>query len=228
MRVLVTLGGTRERIDDVRFISNLSTGRTGSAIADGLRAAGFSVACLCGKGSERPTEKGIRISEFSDFRDLDRKIKGLLGTSAFDAVVHLAAVGDYSVDRVRAGGRTYRPGRRGKMPSASPSITLVLKRNFKILDRIKGYALRRSGASAPALVGFKLTSGLRPSAAAAAVRELRAADLVVHNDLSEMRGAHPFHIYRSGERVRDCRDACELAGALAGYLRTDKKEAKCC
>ncbi|SVC93802.1 uncharacterized protein METZ01_LOCUS346656, partial [marine metagenome] len=42
-KVLITSGGTREPIDAVRYISNLSSGRTGAAIADHFNDQGWDV-----------------------------------------------------------------------------------------------------------------------------------------------------------------------------------------
>ena len=53
MKVLVTSGATREPIDSVRFISNLSSGKTGAAICDALAARGFEVTQLHGIDSAR-------------------------------------------------------------------------------------------------------------------------------------------------------------------------------
>jgi phosphopantothenoylcysteine decarboxylase/phosphopantothenate--cysteine ligase len=45
MKVLVTSGATREPIDSVRYISNLSSGRTGAAICEALAARGSFTCC---------------------------------------------------------------------------------------------------------------------------------------------------------------------------------------
>jgi phosphopantothenoylcysteine synthetase/decarboxylase len=47
------VGATREFIDDVRFISNLSTGRTGFAIARVLRWHGADVQIIAGYTEEK-------------------------------------------------------------------------------------------------------------------------------------------------------------------------------
>ena len=48
MKVVVTSGATREPIDSVRFISNLSSGRTGAMICEALAARGFQVTQVAG------------------------------------------------------------------------------------------------------------------------------------------------------------------------------------
>ena len=50
MRIIVTAGPTREYIDDVRFISNASSGRMGYAVAAAGAAAGHEVTLLAGPG----------------------------------------------------------------------------------------------------------------------------------------------------------------------------------
>jgi hypothetical protein len=97
-------------------------------------------------------------------------------------------------------------------------MTLTLKKNFKILDRIKSYAAA-GGQPEPLLVGFKLTSGAKKARVLEKVRALAAADLVAHNDLKEMKKEHVFHIYQSGVKQAD------LAGAekLADYLYSEIK-----
>ncbi|MGH7994919.1 MAG: phosphopantothenoylcysteine decarboxylase, partial [Opitutaceae bacterium] len=51
MKILITAGASREAIDAVRFISNVSSGRTGAALADALVALGHRVTMLRGHGS---------------------------------------------------------------------------------------------------------------------------------------------------------------------------------
>ena len=46
MRAVITAGGTREPIDDVRVVTNLSTGRFGAHIANALVARGVDVTLL--------------------------------------------------------------------------------------------------------------------------------------------------------------------------------------
>ncbi|MDO8803253.1 MAG: phosphopantothenoylcysteine decarboxylase [Elusimicrobiota bacterium] len=213
MKVLLTFGGTREYIDAARFITNMSTGRTGRIIAERFAARGCKTMCLCAQGAERPAGKNISVREFTGFKDLDLELQRLLKTQAFDAVVHLAAVSDYSPALIEAGGKRIKPGRAGKLDSEAPVIKLVLKRNFKIIDRIKKYAAAGKKAP-PLLIGFKLTSGAAAERVLEKVRALSSADLVVHNDLAEMKKKHFFHIYRNGCKLADCGGPEELADRL--------------
>lgn len=48
MRVLITAGPTREYLDDVRYLSNASSGRMGYAIAEAVLAAGHDAVLVSG------------------------------------------------------------------------------------------------------------------------------------------------------------------------------------
>lgn len=220
VKVLLTMGGTREHIDAARFITNMSTGETGRKIAEELAARSCETVCLCASGSRPPEGANITAKKFTTFRDLDAGLMKLLKTRHFDAVVHLAAVSDYSPALIEAGGRMFRPGRRAKLDSGAPELKLTLKRNFKIIDRIKAYAAG-GGRRAPFLIGFKLTSGAAPALVRRKAALLTSADLVVHNDLAEMKKRHPFHLYRNGRKFADCEGAAELAGKLHSIIRTE-------
>src|SRR5690242_2028312 len=101
-RILLTSGATREPIDGVRFITNFSTGQTGAELADAFQAAGYPVLLLAGEGAVAPEKAEFR--RYSSFQDLDAKLREVLGAQSFDAIIHLAAVSDYSVASVEADG----------------------------------------------------------------------------------------------------------------------------
>ena len=48
MRILITAGPTREYLDDVRYLSNASSGRMGYALAEAVLAAGHEVILVSG------------------------------------------------------------------------------------------------------------------------------------------------------------------------------------
>ena len=79
-KVLVTSGATREPIDSVRFISNLSSGRTGALICDALVARGIEVTHVHGVDSGRPrASHGARPSPITPRST--RPCAGSLGTA---------------------------------------------------------------------------------------------------------------------------------------------------
>src|SRR5690349_6087376 len=54
MRVLITAGPTREYLDDVRYLSNASSGRMGYALADAALKLGHEVVLVTGPVDLRP------------------------------------------------------------------------------------------------------------------------------------------------------------------------------
>jgi phosphopantothenoylcysteine decarboxylase/phosphopantothenate--cysteine ligase len=211
LRVLVTSGGTSVPIDGVRSITNLSTGHTGAAIAAHLSRSGHEVTCLRSRGSE-PAPSGAAQEEFVTFQDLDEALSRLLSTRDFDAIVHAAAVSDYSVDRVEVEG----PGAGTKIESGRRPV-VHLKPNPRLIDSLR----QRSRNRDLRLVGFKLTRGAEIEAAVRALIDHSGADIVVHNDPSERSSPDAFPStlhFKSGRTARRLATRTELAAALETEL----------
>jgi len=180
MRILVTSGGTREQIDDVRYIGNASTGRTGALIAEEAVRRYHTTYLLSGTGAARPAEwvrkTGLLVERtFGNAADLEAQALDLLGTFAFDAVIAAAAVADYTVDRTE-----------GKIPSGTEDLLLRLKPTHKIVDRL------REVAPAARMVVFKLEAGVSDDELvrkAAATLTRVGAVLAVANHAEGMGGA---------------------------------------
>jgi len=51
MKILITSGGTREYIDDVRVFTNISSGKLGTINANKFKNDGHEVHYICTKGS---------------------------------------------------------------------------------------------------------------------------------------------------------------------------------
>jgi phosphopantothenoylcysteine decarboxylase/phosphopantothenate--cysteine ligase len=217
MKVLVTSGGTSEPIDGVRVLTNSSTGRTGAGIAAHLARCGHEVVILRSRGSaEAPA--GCREETYVSFADLDAALGRLLSSESFDAVIHAAAVSDFSVDEVWVGNQA-RPAGRAKLDSESAPI-IRLRPNPKLVDGLHERSRNRSVR----IVGFKLTHGDDQAGALRAVDALMAhsgADLVVQNDLAEREGpdAFPATIHFSdGSTPERCATRTQLAAALERIL----------
>jgi phosphopantothenoylcysteine decarboxylase/phosphopantothenate--cysteine ligase len=216
MKILITGGGTREPIDGVRFITNFSTGGTAAALADFFAKQGHEVTFVHGRGSILPTAS-CHNREYITFADLNQAMMTILGEGHFDAVLHLAAVSDYSVSSIQVGDQVFEPGDAGKLPSRD-EVTLKLKPNFKIVDRIKSYA--RQGA--PVLVAFKLThtpSTEQRLKRITALSHNPEIDLVVHNDLGDRnQGRLKFSLYRHSEPLWQAESLDDLGALLAKFI----------
>ena len=92
MRILITAGPTREKIDPVRFISNRSTGKMGYAIAARAAEAGHEVTLISGPVAlENPAGvKRIFIESAAEMAEAVHK-----HASDADVIIMSAAVADY-------------------------------------------------------------------------------------------------------------------------------------
>ena len=217
-RVLVTSGGTAEPIDGVRVLTNTSTGATGALIAGHFARRGHAVTLLRARSAVE-AEAGCREETFTTFADLDAALTRLLGEEDFDAVIHAAAVSDFSVEAMVCGDLVRLPGS-GKLDSGAAPV-LRLRCNPKLLDTLRA----RSRHDAVGVVAFKLTHGADAAEVREAVEGLFArgvADFVVHNDLAARApngGAFPADIWRSdGSRAVHCADRAALAENLERLL----------
>ena len=96
MKVLVTAGATKERIDPVRFITNDSSGKMGFAIAEAARDRGAEVTAVFGSVSA-PVPDGIRTIQIESARELYDVM--LREAPEQDIVIQAAAVCDYRVEQ---------------------------------------------------------------------------------------------------------------------------------
>jgi len=170
MRVLITAGPTREFIDDVRFLSNASSGRMGCALAQAARAAGAEVTFVCGPVACDPPDCDLRVDVVSA-EDMRRAV--LEHAPQADAVLMAAAVADY------------RPAQRipGKLKKADEDRVLPLARTPDILAELGAQKGRRIH------VGFALEV---ENARQNALRKLREknCDLIVLNGPGAMGATH--------------------------------------
>ena len=137
MRVLVTAGPTREYLDDVRYLSNPSTGAMGFACAEAAARAGHRVTLVAGPSS-LPDPRGVRVIRVTSA--LEMRAAAMKAYRSADAVIATAAVSDY------------RPARRvkGKIKKGPGRMSLAMVRTPDILGEMG----RRKGNRT--LIGFAL------------------------------------------------------------------------
>jgi len=132
---LVTAGPTIEPLDEVRRITNHSTGRLGSRLADALNRAGHQVTLLLSKtASYQPREKGVRIIKFDTTADLQRQLHSA-NSHTINAIFHVAAVSDYRVSCVR-NTKTGTKLNTRKIPTQAGPITAELTPTPKIIRQL--------------------------------------------------------------------------------------------
>lgn len=204
----MTAGPTQVPIDAVRFISNVSTGRTGLEIARVAAAAGARVTLLLGPSRLVPdADAGYRTIDFITFDDLEAAIRHHVGSQAYDALVHAAAVSDYrpAVDE------------RGKLPSEEEELLLRLQRTPKLVDEV------RALDPGILLVKFKLEVARSEAELLEIARKSRAAsdaDFILANDLAQKTNSRhlAYLVGREGEVVARMGTTSDLARRLCETL----------
>lgn len=106
LKVVVTAGPTREYLDDVRFLSNASTGRMGHAIAREAARRGAAVTLLLGP-SQLPVLKKVETIHVESTDDLLKAARKAAADA--DLVIFAAAPADWKPRRRRRG----KPAREG-------------------------------------------------------------------------------------------------------------------
>lgn len=181
--VLITSGATRESIDGVRFISNISTGRTAASIAKHLIKQHYDITFLHGVNSLKP-EFGSNNLQFSDFRSLEEKLKQLLSNNHYDYVIHAAAVSDYTIDEIQTGRKSISASNTKKINSGIDTLTLKLKPTYKLLNKLKDFSLNKKVK----VFGFKFSAEKDIKNSKLQVNKLFAssnADFVILNHLTD-------------------------------------------
>ncbi len=195
MNVLITGGGCREAIDNVRCVTNTSTGRTSAIIADHFARRGADVTLLAAAAAIKP-QSDCTVRTFVSGADLGRLMEEELAAKEYQLVIHAAAVSDFIPETVIMDGLEVPAGPEGKIPSGS-RMTVTFRAAPKLADSIKEWATK-GGHKAPVVVSFKLTSGAEPEkvlSACRAILERGAADYVVANDILNISGdSHPFAV----------------------------------
>jgi phosphopantothenoylcysteine decarboxylase / phosphopantothenate---cysteine ligase len=135
MKVVVTAGPTRERIDPVRFISNRSSGKMGYAVAEAAREAGAEVVLVSGP-VQIATPRGVDLVAAESAEEMLSAVqRAVVGADIFIAA---AAVSDYRASEIAC----------EKIKKTSDSMTLALTRAPDVLATIS------RSESPPFLVGF--------------------------------------------------------------------------
>jgi phosphopantothenoylcysteine decarboxylase/phosphopantothenate--cysteine ligase len=207
-RVLLTLGGTRAWIDDVRFLGNYSTGRLGTLITEELHRLGLDVDVLAGSAEYLP-RCHHSLTRVATHEDLAREAKKIAGQNP-DALVHAAAVLDFA-PATKATGKT---------PSSAGKQTVELVPTAKILDDLK--------IKGPAKVAFKLEAGVDEHKAAVIARDYitrHGLTMLVVNNLSDVSAerhkAWIFETQKAGqpvERPYEASSKDEVAKAVARHV----------
>ncbi len=141
MKCIVTAGPTFEKLDEVRRLTNFSTGALGTELANFLSARGHEVVLLLGQGATcRLEPKAQRVRVFTTTADLGRRLRALGGSGAA-AVFHAAAVSDFTFGKVwqRGAGGGWTKIHRSKISTRGGTALAELTPAPKIISKLRAW-----------------------------------------------------------------------------------------
>lgn len=204
--IVITAGGTREPIDDVRFVSNFSGGALGHELAQEFATLGRDVLLLAPKNvTDRYGEiDGVEHRAYNSCADLDRELKSI---DSARVVLQAAAISDYSPVPTE-----------GKIRSTDDEMIVRMRRNPKILA-----SLREHFGKHAYIVGFKLLSGVSTGELIETARQQIAdngTNMSVANDLKAIREERTVYAVPRGQfqSVRIHGDTPTVAHHLASHI----------
>ena len=167
-KFIITAGGTSEKIDNVRKITNSSSGKLGCVIANTIleEIDDARIYYICSRNSIRPKDERVKILEVDGVIDLKNRVEFLLKNDNIDYFIHSMAVSDYMTDYVTTltmMEESYKKNNNldnverlngNKLSSYEDNLVVVLKPTPKVISIIKNISPKTF------LVGFKLLDGV--------------------------------------------------------------------
>ena len=141
MNCIVTAGPTYEPLDEVRRLTNFSTGKLGSELANFLTERGHDVTLLLGSyATYRGKQKAGYVETFTTTADLKSRLQ-TLAAQPVQAVFHAAAVSDFGFGKAWArneeSGLTER--KEGKLSTAQGEFLVELKPTPRIIAELRDW-----------------------------------------------------------------------------------------
>ena len=133
-KVIITAGACYEMIDDVRAITNLSSGKMGLALAFAYYLRGFDVTLISSAQNLPKSMENLEFLSFKNSADLLEILKNKK-LAKDDLLVMAAAISDY-IPAKRA---------KGKIKKSGANLNLELKENIDILSSLKELKCKKIG-----------------------------------------------------------------------------------
>lgn len=237
--IIITAGGTSEKIDNVRKITNSSSGKLGQIIAMKLIELHEddidTIYYVCSKNSYKPVHKKVKIVEITDTEHLKNSIVELLTKTKIDYFIHSMAVSDYKVQYVTTVEKMSDTIKHNldkdineiinnhennlvenKISSNENNLIIKLTKTPKIISLIKNLSPKTY------LVGFKLLDNVSKNVlleTAVKLKEKNKCDIVVANDLNTIRkGTHEAFIIKSKNDYITAMGKDDIAYKLIGEI----------
>ena len=220
MKILVTSGGTSEAIDNVRSITNHSTGRLGKIITETLLAAGHEVCLITTRNALKPEpHPHLTILEIKNTNDLLLEMKERV--QDYQVLIHSMAVSDYSpvymtgLEEVQDSSNLEdflsKQNHQTKISSNDEVQILFLKKTPKIISLVKEWN------PAIHLIGFKLLVDVTEYHLIEVARQSlikNQADLIIANDLTQISAHQHRAIFVEKEHLQTVQTKEEIANLL--------------
>ena len=166
-KVVITGGATTEKIDDVRAITNFSSGKMARALARAFYYAGAEVKLLASFETANEPFDSLKFSSSSELLELCKS-----ECEETNLLVMCAAVSDFVPTKIDG---------KIKKENVGESLNLNLKRNVDILQSLKEFKCKK--------IGFKLEiSNENALKSARSMLEKKELDAVCLNILGEKNG----------------------------------------
>ena len=237
-KVIITSGGISEKIDNVRKITNSSSGKLGMTIANHLLKENDDILIyyICSHKTLRPIDDRVKIIEVDGTLDLKEKIENILSEEQIDCFIHSMAVSDYmtnyvtTIDRIKKSikqnddideaFKNIEIIKGNKISSYEDNLVIVLKPTPKIISIIKDLSPKTY------LIGFKLLDGVSKEELIEVAKKLRdknKCDLVVANDLETIRnGNHNAYIIDRSNNIEEAQGKDDIAKKLIRRINYGK------
>lgn len=230
MNILITSGGTSEKIDQVRSITNHSTGQLGKIISETFLTKGDHVTLVTTPKAIRPdSHPNLTVILVENVASLLKTLEPLVHTH--DVLIHAMAVSDYSpvymtdFDSVATSSNLteflHKTNSESKISSQDDVQVLFLKKTPKIISLVKKWNpdIR--------LIGFKLLVGvsdeeLLETARASLIKN--QAELIVANDLTEISNQeHKAYLVGSNTTIQ-AHSKKEIAQLLYQQMHKEERQ----
>jgi phosphopantothenate--cysteine ligase len=216
-KILITSGGTKEYIDGVRVLTNISSGRLGVTIANVL-AKEFrenEIHFVYAKGSEMPdttiySNSNIILHQVTDVKSVYEIMEKLV--PKMDVVIHPMAVSDFGFKPIATKLKS------NDTDTFIESMRERIFKNPKILSHIKEWNPNCF------LISFKFEDGTTHEELvkiASESQEKNGSDIVICNDKKEMndKNAHIAYFIKDGKEIYTALSKDEIAQKILKLIK---------
>lgn len=202
-KVIITAGACYEMIDDVRAITNLSSGKMGLALAFAYYLRGFDVTLISSAQNLPKSMENLEFLSFKNSADLLEILKNKK-LAKDDLLVMAAAISDY-IPSQKA---------KGKIKKSGANLNLELKENIDILSSLKELKCKK--------IGFKMEMDEQSALSSAKnMLENKALDAVCLNVLKAQNyfGSEQnevLFITKNSQKMLKLASKHEIAAQIAG------------